>query len=297
VLGPCLGGGAAALLAWDHVAHHRLGMTLLIAAATGFALRELAALARGRGFHVSGGLAVPLAVLLILSQAANRFRVFGAAGLQPIDDLLGILDAQAGPLLLWCAAGVALLAGLVLAPGRRTPADLGMTALGVLYVWGPMALFFELMPRYRPDEAGTAVVWILVASNKVSDSAAYLAGTFFGRHPMAPRVSPKKTWEGAVVGLVAGSAAGVGAMALAMPAGWVPGAGAVVFSSLCAAAGQLGDLAESAVKRWADVKDSAFLLPQFGGVLDMIDGFLVSVPVAYLFLRCGGEAWLFAGVP
>jgi phosphatidate cytidylyltransferase len=93
-----------------------------------------------------------------------------------------------------------------------------------------------------------------------------------------------------------GTAAGLLAARLLLPPGWGTGsqwAGAAVFSAVLAAAGQLGDLVESAFKRWAGVKDSGRLVPEFGGVLDMIDGFLVSVPVAYLFLKAGGEKWIF----
>jgi phosphatidate cytidylyltransferase len=100
-----------------------------------------------------------------------------------------------------------------------------------------------------------------------------------------------------------GTAAGAMAVYLLMPVEATPQApawgtpsewaGAIVFSALLAATGQLGDLAESAIKRWAGVKDSGRLVPEFGGALDMVDGFLISIPVAYLFLKCGGEGWVF----
>jgi phosphatidate cytidylyltransferase len=111
---------------------------------------------------------------------------------------------------------------------------------------------------------------------------------------MAPAISPKKTWEGAVAGLVFGTAAGVAVLKLMKPeaAAW---AGAGVFSALLVVAGQFGDLVESALKRWAGVKDSGRLAPEFGGMLDMIDGFLVSIPVAYLFLWYEGGRWVFSG--
>lgn len=127
----------------------------------------------------------------------------------------------------------------------------------------------------------------LLAANKGADMAAYAAGKAFGRHKMAPRLSPNKTWEGAAAGAVAGTAAG-GALLLASPLreafGGIPAAGLLGFALIVTIASQVGDLVESAFKRWAGVKDSGRLVPEFGGMLDMVDGFLVSVPVAHVLV-------------
>ncbi len=125
----------------------------------------------------------------------------------------------------------------------------------------------------------------LLAANKGSDMAAYVAGKSAGRHKMAPVLSPNKTWEGAAAGAAAGTAAG-GAVLLATPLR-DHFAGIQAPLLLCLAlvvtiASQVGDLAESALKRWAGVKDSGSLMPEFGGMLDMVDGFIISAPVAHV---------------
>ncbi len=285
------------LLAWDHAGHHQAGLTLLLAVATGVGLVECYDLLRAKGMRPASVLAVFLAVLTLLMRAANGSRVFRDVGLDPVNDLLSALYTQWGPLDFYLAGLMVLLTGLVVGR-RRTPEDILATLFGIAYVWLPLVLFFDIVERFEPPDrpVGEAAMFMILFTNKISDSAAYLCGTFFGRHPMAPAISPKKTWEGAAGGLLFGTASGVLVARFLMPATWGTAAewtGAAVFSAVLVAAGQLGDLVESALKRWAGVKDSSRLVPEFGGVLDLIDGFLVSIPVAYLFLKCGGQGWVF----
>jgi phosphatidate cytidylyltransferase len=114
------------------------------------------------------------------------------------------------------------------------------------------------------------------------DSAAYYGGRALGRHPLAPSISPKKTVEGAVAGLaasvIAGSAVGV-AMLGEAPIRLLSA------SLVTAVVGQIGDLAESALKRSAGVKDSSSILPGHGGMLDRVDSLLFAAPVFYWFFR------------
>ncbi|MBI3857987.1 MAG: phosphatidate cytidylyltransferase, partial [Planctomycetes bacterium] len=125
----------------------------------------------------------------------------------------------------------------------------------------------------------------LLAAGKGSDMAAFVAGKSMGKHKMAPVVSPNKTWEGGIAGGIVGTGAGL-AVILTTPlkaayAG-VPVAALLFFCLLVTIAGQVGDLVKSALKRWAGVKDSGRLLPEFGGMLDMVDSFLLEGPVAGL---------------
>lgn len=127
----------------------------------------------------------------------------------------------------------------------------------------------------------------LLAANKGSDMAAYVAGKSFGRHQMAPRLSPNKTWEGAWAGALGGTVAGGGVLLATPLRGELARATSVELLALTLVvtiAAQVGDLAESAVKRWAGVKDSGRLIPEFGGMLDLVDSFLVSVPVAHFLM-------------
>src|SRR5690606_27484613 len=110
-----------------------------------------------------------------------------------------------------------------------------------------------------------------------ADTFAYAAGRLFGRHPLFPRVSPKKTWEGAAGGLLGAFAVIAGfKLAVLGVLGW----GDVAALALCAGvAGPLGDLAESLFKRAAGVKDSGNWIPGHGGMLDRIDAACVAVPL------------------
>ena len=131
--------------------------------------------------------------------------------------------------------------------------------------------------------SGRVAVLLLIATVAVSDSAQYYAGCMFGRTPLAPRHSPKKTREGAVGGLVA-------APLFLAAAGrvWMPDVSAALLVAVGAGlvvAGIAGDLFESMLKRAADLKDSGAMIPGHGGVLDRIDALLFAAPVFYFFLR------------
>ena len=118
------------------------------------------------------------------------------------------------------------------------------------------------------------------------DIGAYYAGRKFGRHKMAPRVSPQKSWEGAAASVVT-------SVLFAVPylMQFVPGVSLSVAAALTVAAnaaGQIGDLAESALKRGAQVKDSGVILPGHGGFLDRVDSTLFALPVIYVYLKLAG---------
>lgn len=176
-------------------------------------------------------------------------------------------------LLPWAA--VAWVVGkLVLRAPHFSPVDAVLTLAGAAYVGAILMLPDLWNPRDRPAD----LRWILflAATNKGSDMFAYFVGSLAGRHKMAPRVSPGKTWEGALAGLIAGTAGGVACFG----GGW--NLKLIAFAAAITMAAQMGDLVESALKRWADVKDSGSFLPGLGGALDVIDSFLVSVPAAIL---------------
>jgi phosphatidate cytidylyltransferase len=131
--------------------------------------------------------------------------------------------------------------------------------------------------------AGPAVTTWLLATVVVSDSAQFYTGRAFGRHKLAPAISPGKTVEGAVGGLLAATVVGFVIGPRALP-GLAPAVGSLVAAGL-AAFGLAGDLFESALKRSAGVKDSSDIIPGHGGVLDRIDAYLFAAPMFYLALR------------
>ena len=153
----------------------------------------------------------------------------------------------------------------------------GAFSLGVAYVFGAW--------RCAADLRGINPHWLLFAMllSWAGDTAALYVGRSFGKHKMAPVVSPGKSWEGAA-GSVAGGmlAGGVYAHYLIPQA---PLAQALLLAAAGNIAGQLGDLCESALKRGAGVKDSGTLLPGHGGWLDRIDSSLFSVPAVYALLK------------
>jgi phosphatidate cytidylyltransferase len=130
---------------------------------------------------------------------------------------------------------------------------------------------------------GREAVLLLVFTVIVSDSGQYYAGRLFGRRPLAPRISPKKTREGAVGGFIAGPA-----FLVAAGGWWLPQAAPASLAGvgvLIVACGIFGDLFESMLKRAAGVKDSSALIPGHGGILDRIDALLFATPVFYFYLR------------
>ncbi len=148
---------------------------------------------------------------------------------------------------------------------------------GIIYLAVPLFLGIWL----RTTEDG--VFWFLavLATNWMTDIGAYLVGRKFGRTPLAPKISPKKTWEGFIGGLISGFATIMALVAIfhspISAVTWLLG-------FLVPLATSAGDLIESKFKRYYGVKDSGFLLPGHGGILDRIDGTLLAIPVAVLII-------------
>ncbi len=170
------------------------------------------------------------------------------------------------------------------APGGALDRIVG-TLLPVLYLGLTLGHVGGLLTEGLPEarETGEDLLVLALAAVYVGDTFAFYGGRFFGRHPLAPGISPAKTWEGAVAGLV-GALAG----ALAAPLWFwhrLPLVHALVLGLVLGVAGILGDLVESLLKRAATVKDSGGILPGHGGILDRIDSLLLAAPVLYWYHR------------
>jgi len=152
-----------------------------------------------------------------------------------------------------------------------------------------LPLILSLAAVLHRSEHGATWIFLLLIIVFVGDTGAYYAGTYLGRHKLLPRVSPKKTVEGALGGLLATVLAGSAAngvfpvlpFGLDMPR--LPWTGAVILFVTISICGQAGDLFESILKRESGVKDSGVIFPGHGGLLDRIDAVLFALPVAYLF--------------
>jgi phosphatidate cytidylyltransferase len=153
----------------------------------------------------------------------------------------------------------------------------GVSCLSMLY----LGLLGAFILGIRID-GGPWMVLMFIFSVKFSDVGAYTFGKLFGKHKLAPQVSPKKTWEG-LVGAV-GVAVAV-SIAFAVVFGIMEVWLAPVFGACMGVIGQLSDLSESMLKRDAQQKDSSNRVPGFGGILDVVDSLLFAAPAAYLFFR------------
>lgn len=161
-----------------------------------------------------------------------------------------------------------------------TLANCGINYFSIIYL-GLLSSFF-LAVRLNFG------IWHLLMSIfvvKAADIGAYTFGKLFGKHKFSPAISPGKTWEGMAGGVLVAS---IVAVLFAVYCDIMVWPMAVVFGTCFAFAGQLGDLAESMIKRDAEQKDSAANVPGFGGILDVIDSPLVAAPLAYLFFLCNG---------
>jgi phosphatidate cytidylyltransferase len=130
-------------------------------------------------------------------------------------------------------------------------------------------------------EDGAKRVLVTIAAVVLSDTGGYVAGVFLGRHPMAPTISPKKSWEGLVGSLVA---TGLGGAVLLYYLFDVTPWWGLVFGLALSVAAVIGDLAESMLKRDLGIKDMSSLLPGHGGVMDRLDSILFALPTGYLLL-------------
>jgi phosphatidate cytidylyltransferase len=185
------------------------------------------------------------------------------------------------PLELVLLSALLVVGTLAVAAGRPGPDVLlnaGASLLPVIYIGIPLGALAAVRLLH-----GREAVLLLMATIIVSDSAQYYTGRMFGKRPLAPAISPKKTVEGAVGGIVFGT--------IAMFAGGLrlfPAATPVMLllaSATVVGMGIVGDLFESLLKRSAGLKDSSTLIPGHGGVLDRIDSWLFAGPVYYVFAR------------
>ena len=153
-----------------------------------------------------------------------------------------------------------------------------LALFGVLYVGIPLRTVVSV----RSLPSGAFLVLFLAVVTWASDSAAYYAGTLWGKHPLMPSISPKKSYEGLLGGLIGAIAAALLAQLwFASTLSWTD---AVALGILLTLTGLVGDLFESAIKRRAGVKDSGGILPGHGGMLDRIDSLLFTAPTFYYYV-------------
>jgi phosphatidate cytidylyltransferase len=167
-------------------------------------------------------------------------------------------------------------------PLREAFLDGAVLITGMLYIG--LTLSYLLVIRGLPD--GALLIFFVVLVTWAGDTGAYAAGKALGRHALAPVISPKKTYEGLAGGLVFACLLALIAREWFLPR-LSPG-DCLLLGLLLTAAGLAGDLAESAIKRSAGIKDSGALIPGHGGMLDRLDSLLFTAPVFYYYVTVTG---------
>jgi phosphatidate cytidylyltransferase len=236
--------------------------SVLVAALTLVAMAEYLAIA-------SAGSPDPLPLSFkILSHGISAALIL-AAHLQSAEGILFLL-----------ATDIVLLSFFVVirySPGSCVLDHVEKQVLGIVY----LPVFMGFLVWLRHSEQGALWVvwtWLIIAA---SDTGAFYCGTYLGKHPLCPSVSPKKTVEGAVGGTALAVIVGLVFSRLFLPD--LPAVPVVLFAGAATLAGQVGDLFESALKRAGNIKDSGHILPGHGGILDRIDALIFALPVAFAF--------------
>jgi phosphatidate cytidylyltransferase len=244
-------------------------------------LREFYRMMQKAGYKPAAMIAVAFSLLLFATPFMMQVDANASPGAQDFQEFGGAVLAPAAIVVLLLLPILLLLREMYWWPREKQPfspfPNVGVALLGLFYVSVPMSLLNVLAfdkhgYDYRRIFALLFLVWC-------SDIGAYAAGKTFGRHKLAPKISPGKTWEGAIGGFL---------LTLAM--GWALGyllpelslAYRLVAAGIVAVFGPLGDLAESMLKRSVGVKDSGRIMPGHGGLLDRFDAFLFILPVLAL---------------
>jgi phosphatidate cytidylyltransferase len=160
---------------------------------------------------------------------------------------------------------------------RNTVRDFAAAAFVVIYL--PLMTSFAILLLRRPNDGAIWVIAFVVTVSMI-DTAGYLVGRKLGKHQMAPGVSPKKSIEGLIASIVAGSVSSMLFIVFGLHGPWWLG---LLFAAVMLLAAVFGDLAESLIKRDLGVKDMSSLLPGHGGVMDRMDSILPASLIAYLF--------------
>ncbi len=252
------------LVLWILIKGNTLLLAVLVSAAAIAAVREYLRIIFGNDDR-------PVShTLKIISYAVSMALVIGAC--------LGSWQV----LFLVLALNLLILSVFVLS---RFPSDpnvfdiIAKQVLGIVYI--PVSL--SLLVFLKEMDGGTLwIIWLLIVIF-ANDTGAFYTGTFFGKHKLAPNISPNKTIEGSMGGIGFSMVMGFAfsfvffdSLSLALLT--------IPCSFMMAVAGQMGDLFESALKRASKIKDSGRILPGHGGMLDRIDGLLLAIPVLYIYL-------------
>ncbi|WP_131105180.1 phosphatidate cytidylyltransferase [Ornithinimicrobium sufpigmenti] len=247
---------ALLLLIGASLAFWKPAFVLVVTAAAVVGVWELSAAIRHGRVH-------PPLPPLLLSTALVPLAFWGGA------DALGLGFAAAAALvLLWRAVG----------PPEGAVRDIAGGVFIIAYV--PLLAAITSLMLAEPDGVGRIITFILVTV--ASDTGGYAVGVFKGRTPMAPSLSPKKSWEGFSGSVATSAVVGAACVALLLDGAWWAG---LVVGAFAAVFATIGDLAESSIKRDLGIKDMGSLLPGHGGIMDRLDSLLITATVCWALLH------------
>jgi len=295
IMGPTLILILTAALTWDFSSGRHLGFLLILTSSVLFGVRELQRMAN----QVTGPVQVlPTVVIswLLLVSAWCAGDAVTMAWLSQYAPRMALVLGTAPMTSILLAIGMvwAVLAQMRSSAFDHFFSNVGLTVFGMIYIGLTAQLMLSLAmvqgdaTYYGETYAnrGNQLLLLYIASCKLGDVTAYFGGRAFGRHKMTPRISPGKTWEGfafSFVGAIGGAYALAWIFTSTCAHGpfngwWQPLVWGVIIGPL----GVVGDLAESCMKRQAEVKDSGASLPGFGGWLDVFDALVLAAPAAYV---------------
>lgn len=263
-----------------------LGLTLIVAL---LAVHEFYSLAKTKGFVPQTVLGMIFTALIVISFA--HVQLLHVVVFLHLHVSIATLTIYFLPLVM--IAGIIGIFTSELFKGFPNPlVQVSITIAGAAYIGFGLGAFFgirEIFYDLNGSSTNSAFFLImLLASIWICDSAAYFIGRAFGKHKIAKLISPNKSWEGGIAGLIAAIAAWLIARSYIGGFEQVSLSTAIAMGIIAGAFGQIGDFAESMLKRDAGVKDSSTLIPGHGGVLDRIDSILFVAPLVYLYLQIFG---------
>lgn len=213
---------------------------------------------------------------------APPFRIVGFTSVALILGLAAGVGPEWNALVLALTTVIVMIATLGRVDDKsRILVSSAATLLGVLYVGVLGSYLVAVRMLVAPPQIAAKLITMFFAIVMMSDTAAYYTGRTFGKHKLAPRVSPAKTIEGSIGGLIGSTAGAVAAKYIFFPE--LPLAHAIALGAGMGIVGQVGDLVESLLKRGSDVKDAASILPGHGGFLDRLDSMLLNAPILYAY--------------
>ena len=263
-----------------------LGLTLIFALV---AVHEFYGLSKMKGFVPQTWIGLTLTALIVISFAHSEIlRLALGLGMHVEIATLTLFFLP----IVMIAGVIATLAGELFKGYPNPLAQVSITLAGAAYVGFGLGGFYGIREVLAgpsgQSQQGPIFLIATLASIWICDSAAFIVGRKMGRHKIAERVSPHKTWEGGMAGFIAAIVVWLVAREYVAGLEEVSLATAIAMGVIVGVLGQMGDFAESMLKRDAGVKDSSTIIPGHGGVLDRIDSILFVGPCAYVWLHLFG---------